>query len=304
MPPLDPLLCAGIVLLGAVVGFLSGLFGVGGGFLVTPMLSILGVPMNVAIGSSLSQMIGTGTTATLRHWKESAVDVKLAVILLGGTVGGVEIGAEILQHLKDLGRITFFHHETEWVWFVPMCSFVVILLVVGVTTLVESLGAHRVISDGGTVPRRVGRGLLNRVHLPPMVTLAGTEGKPVSLLLLIYIGFVIGVTKGFLGLGGGILFVPVLIYWVGTSTRMAVGTSLLVVVLSSVSGTLSHGFRDNVSLELVMLILVSSTVGASLGAALHHRLKAHHVRLYFSFVLLAVLAVIAVKMLAEFGAFG
>jgi hypothetical protein len=260
--------------------------------------------MNVAIGSSLSQMIGTGTTATLRHWKESAVDVKLAVILLGGTVGGVEIGAEILQHLKDLGRITFFHHEMEWVWFVPMCSFVVILLVVGVTTLVESLGAHRVISDGGTVPRRVGRGLLNRVHLPPMVTLAGTEGKPVSLLLLIYIGFVIGVTKGFLGLGGGILFVPVLIYWVGTSTRMAVGTSLLVVVLSSVSGTLSHGFRDNVSLELVMLILVSSTVGASLGAALHHRLKAHHVRLYFSFVLLAVLAVIAVKMLAEFGAFG
>jgi uncharacterized membrane protein YfcA len=210
----------------------------------------------------------------------------------------------LLDHFKHLGQVVVFGRAVDWVWLVPMACFVVLLAGLGVGTLIESYAMHRTVSNGGAVRRRVGRGIFNRLLFPPTATLAGTEGRPVPLLVLIYLGFGIGVLQGLLGIGGGIIFVPALIYWIGCSTRMAVGTSLFVVVLSSVAGTVAHGFRGNVDLALVALILVSSTAGAYLGAALHHRLKAHHVRLYFSFVLLAALAVIVVKMLAQFGAFG
>lgn len=301
MPPLTVLIAGGVILLGAVVGFLSGLFGVGGGFLLTPMLSIaFGVAMPVAVGSSLCQMIGTGITATLRHWKESIVDVKLALILLGGTVGGVEIGAELLKTLEDIGTTTLFAKTVRWDWLVPMCAFIVLIAGIGVATLVESLAHRRAVSSGVPVARRVGRGLFNRVLFGPTAVLAGTEGRPVPLLVVVYLGFGVGVLQGFLGVGGGIIFVPALIYWLGCSTRMAVGTSLFVIVLSSIWGTVTHALDGNVSLRLVALILVSSTVGAAAGAAVHHRLQAHQIRLYFVPVLFAALAVIVVKMLVVF----
>lgn len=304
MPELTVLLAGGIILLGGVIGFLSGLFGVGGGFLLTPMLNIaFGVPMNIAIGSSLCQMIGTATTATFRHWKESSVDVKLAFVMLGGAIGGVEVGARSLQHCKHLGVVRVFGRDFEWVWLVPMSIYVVLLLVMGIGILKESLGVHRKAAGGGRTRNRVGRGVLNRMHLPPMMAPVGTEGKPVPLIPVVLLGFGIGVMQGFLGLGGGIVLFPMLIYWVGCSTRMAVGTSLFVVVLSSIAGTVAHGVRGNISLSLVALILVSSTVGAYLGAALHHRLKAHHIRMYFSYVLFAALAVIIVKVLVRLGLF-
>ena len=137
-----------------------------------------------------------------------------------------------------------------------------------------------------------------------MTTFAGTEGAPAPLLAVIAIGFLVGVIKGFLGVGGGVLLMPALIYGVGCSTRMAVGTSLAVVVLSSVAGTVTHGVRGNVSLTLVSLILISSTTGAGVGALYHHKIKPHQVRLYFSFVLLATFIVIAATLAHRFGLFG
>ena len=305
MPELNVILVIGIILLGGGIGFLSGLFGVGGGFLLTPLLNIaFGVPMQIAIGSGLCQMIGTATTATLRHWKDSAVDVKLALIILGGMVGGVEVGAQLLEKLEHLGGVSVLGRDVEWVWLVPMCVFVVLLLIIGAGTLRESFSTHRKARDGGEVVRRVGRGLFNRIPLPPRSRLAGTEGKPVPLIPVIYLGFCIGVMNGFLGLGGGVIVVPTLIYWVGCSTRVAVGTSLLLVVASAMAGTVSHALRDNVSLTLVVLLLTSSTIGAYLGAIVHHRVKTYRIRLYFSFVVFGSLAVIVVKMLSRFGLLG
>lgn len=305
MPELNVILVIGIILLGGGIGFLSGLFGVGGGFLLTPLLNIaFGVPMQIAIGSGLCQMIGTATTATLRHWKDSAVDVKLALIILGGMVGGVEVGAQLLEKLEHLGRVSVLGRDVEWVWLVPMCVFVVLLLIIGAGTLRESFSTHRKARDGGDVVRRVGRGLFSRIPLPPRSRLAGTEGKPVPLIPVIYLGFCIGVMNGFLGLGGGVIIVPTLIYWVGCSTRVAVGTSLLLVVASAMAGTVSHALRDNVSLTLVVLLLTSSTIGAYLGAIVHHRVKTYRIRLYFSFVVFGSLAVIVVKMLSRFGLLG
>jgi len=305
MPELNAILVFAIILLGGGIGFLSGLFGVGGGFLLTPLLNIaFGVPMQIAIGSSLCQMIGTAATAAIRHWKDSAVDVKLALVLLGGTIGGVELGARLLEKLEHLGSVNVLGHDVEWVWLIPMSVFVVLLLVIGIGTLRESFSTHRTAKNGGEVVRRVGRGLFNRIPIPPMVRFAGTEQKAVSLVPVVYLGFGIGVMQGFLGLGGGVIIVPTLIYWVGCSTRMAVGTSLLVIVASSMAGTVSHALRDNVSLTLVVLLLTSSTVGAYLGAIVHHRLEAYRVRLYLSFVLFAALTLIVVKMLSRFGLLG
>ena len=305
MPEFTPIVVTGIILLGGVIGFLSGLFGVGGGFLLSPMLNIVfGIRMPVAIGSGLCQMIGTATTAMLRHWKNAAVDVKLAAIMLGGSIVGVEFGARALEALKHAGAVTLFGQALAWDWLVPMCSYVVLLLLIGVTTFRESLGTGRHARITGTVKRRVGRGLFNRVAMPPMLPLAATEGKPVALVPVILLSVFIGALSGFLGIGGGVVIVPILIYWVGTSTRFAVGTSLLVILINAVIGTVAHALRDNVSLTLVCLLLVSSTLGASLGAALHHRLKAHQVRLYLSLLLFVSVAVILGRMLAEFGVFG
>jgi len=303
MPELTPLITCCIIVLGGAIGFLSGLFGVGGGFLLTPMLNIaFGVPMQIAIGSSLCQMIGTAATATIRHWKDSAVDVKLALLMLGGMIGGVEVGARLLEKLEQLGNVSILGRDVEWVWLIPMSIFVVLLLVIGIGTLKESLSTHRTAKGGGEVVRRVGRGLFNRIPIPPMAALAGTEGRAVPLIPVVCLSFGIGITQGFLGLGGGIVIVPTLIYWVGCSTRAAVGTSLLLIVAGAIAGTVSHALRDNVSLTLVVLLLTSSTVGAYLGAMVHHRLKAYHIRLYLSFVLFAALLVILIKMvLVKFG---
>ncbi len=304
MPELTIPLAGGIILLGAVVGFLSGLFGVGGGFMLTPMLNIaFGIPMNIAVGSGLAQMIGTGTTATLRHGKESTVDVKLALILLGGTVGGIELGTELLEKLDHLGNAAIFSRHVPWLWVVTMSAFVVVLGGVGVVTLVESWHHQRRVSEGEEVPRRVGRGLFSRALFPPLTTLSATEGRPAPLLAIVVLGLAVGVLQGLLGIGGGVVFIPALIYLLGCSTRAAVGTSLLVVTLGSVAGTITHGLRGNVDLGLVALILLSSTAGAAFGAAIHHRITPARIRLYFSLVLLLTLVVIVAKMLHEFGVF-
>jgi uncharacterized membrane protein YfcA len=136
-----------------------------------------------------------------------------------------------------------------------------------------------------------------------MIQLAGTEGKPVGLIPVVYVSVLIGIMSGFLGIGGGVVVVPILIYWLGTSTRVAVGTSLLLILINSLFGTVAHAVSGNVSLPLVALILVSSTAGASFGAAVHHRLRSHHIRLALAGVLFFAFVVIVIKMLHCFGAF-
>lgn len=304
MPEFTPLVVAGIILLGGVIGFLSGLFGVGGGFLLTPMLNIaFDIPFKIAVASGLCQMIGAATTAMLRHWKNSAVDVKLAVIMLGGIILGANVGARLLVGLDALGEVSAFGNRVPWAWLIPMSMFVVLLLIIGVGTFRESMSSRRKARENGAATSRVGRGLFNRWHLPPMVSLAGTEGKPTAVVPIVYLAFLTGLLNGFLGLGGGVVIVPVLIYWVGCSTRIAVGTSLLLIVIGSISATVSHAVLGNVNLTLVALLLVSSTAGAYLGASVHHRLKPHHVRLYLSYILFLSLAVILWKILYRFGLF-
>jgi len=289
---------AGIILLGGVIGFLSGLFGVGGGFLLTPMLNIVfGIPMLVAVGSSLCQMIGTATTATMRHWKRSAVDAKLFFIMSGGMISGVMVGVEIGEALKGLGEVTVFSAPVPWSWLVPMCCFVVLLTIIGGWTLHESLSTRRKVASGDDAPER--RGLFTRLPIPPMTQLDTTTGRAVSLPAVAYLGFGTGMLQGLLGVGGGVVIVPALIYWVGSRTRTAVGTSLLVIIVSSIAGTIRHGIAGNVHLGLVALMLISSTTGASLGAALGHRIKSHSLRMNFALVVLVALIVIVAKMLVR-----
>ncbi|HUV39542.1 MAG TPA: sulfite exporter TauE/SafE family protein [Planctomycetota bacterium] len=298
MPEFTPITVVCIILLGGAIGFLSGLFGVGGGFLLTPLLNIaFGIPFRIAVGSGLCAMIGTGTTAMLRHWKNSAVDVKLALIMLGGIIVGSNVGARLLVDLDLLGDVCVLGAAVPWAWLIPMGAFVVLLVVIGVGTFRESLATHRKTRRNETVQRRVGRGLFNRRQLPPMVRFAATEGKPTALLPIVYLALLVGLLNSFLGLGGGVIIVPALIYWVGSSTRLAGGTSLLLIVLSALSGTVSHALLGDVHLPLVLLLLVSSTAGASFGAVVHHRMKAHTIRLYLSYILFLALAIILVKIL-------
>ena len=295
----------GIIVLGGVVGFLSGLFGVGGGFLLTPMLNIVfSVPMKIAIGSDLAQMIGTATTGAMRHRKEASIDVKLSLIMLGGTAAGVELGEQILQNLKLMGDVTLLGQVVKLVWLVPMLLYMVLLAIMGVSVFIESARASRIAAGGGTPQRRVGRGFFSRIHLPPMVRLEGTEGRTVPLFIIVYVAFAVGVLTGFMGIGGGIVYVPVLIYGIGCSTRMAIGTSLLVVLAGATFGTIQHALHYSVSLRLVMFIMVPGTIGACFGASLHHRLKPYHLRLYLSLLFFGALGVILLKMLHKFGAFG
>jgi hypothetical protein len=270
-----PALLCSLAAMGLAVGVLTGLFGVGGGFIITPLMNLLlGIPYSCAVGSSLSFTIGTSAAGAMRHQRLGNVEPKSVVILAGASVPGAVLGAMLheglLNWLTRSGRDDF----------TPTMHglFVVVLL----------LTAWLVVR--GPIRDEEGFSLLQRLPLPPHVHLPGANLAHVSLLGLCLAGWGIGVMKGLLGIGGGVLFMPLLLVVVGLGVHQAVGTSLGVVLFSSIAGTVRHAAFGNVNLWVVMALLVGSTIGIQVGAWLCHRLRAERICRYFTIILLLVAA--------------
>ena len=290
-----------LVILGFIIGILSGLFGVGGGFLLTPMLNIVfNIPYNIAVGSSLCQMIGTATAASLKYGNYGNIDYRLATFSLIGAIGGIEIGARLLMFLKNSGTIIIHQHSVSRMYIWVNLTYVFLLSSVGICMFIESRKAKKRTSKEEIIETKLTR-RINRIKIRPNISLPISGIKSISIWIMVILGFVVGMLSGFLGVGGGFIITPSLIYLIGISTNIAVGTSLFQIVFASGYGTLTHFFKGNVNFTLVICVLCGSLIGAQLGAKLNKSLRGAYVRYYFSWVIFVAIGMILVKLLVNLG---
>ena len=293
--------CIGFTGIGFVIGVLSGLFGVGGGFLLVPLLNVVfNIPYNIAIGSSLLQMVGTATASTLKHRGYGHIDYKLAGFILIGSIVGVELGARVLMWLKKIGTImihgTSINKMDLWINIV----YVILLSLVGISMFLESKKAKKREPRGGVVDTIFSQKIQN-VKIPPLISLPISNIEYISIYYLIVLGFGVGIFSGLLGIGGAFILNPILIYLIGVPTSVAIGTSLFQTIFVSGYGALTHFFKGNVDFVLVACILTGSIIGSQLGARIHNNIRGAHVRYYFSLLIFFTAGIILIKLLFEIG---
>jgi len=279
----------GALLIGASIGVLTGLFGVGGGFLITPILNIvLGVPMPVAVGTGAMQILGVTTSGLYARRRESKTDFKMAVMLFGGNYVGVQLGADALTALGRLGQWAIRGREVAAVDLVILSVFLVLLTAITIY-LVQDSRKH---GDAGEARA----GWLSRVKAPPYTAFQTLDQIHLSIPALTTMGLGLGFLTGLLGIGGGVVLVPALLYVVGMPMHAASATSLAMVWLTSFLATITHTRLGNTDLALAIPLLVGGTLGVQVGAALCIRLRARLLKRYFSLVVLAAALIVAIKL--------
>jgi uncharacterized membrane protein YfcA len=266
-----------LVAVGFAVGILGGFFGVGGGFIAGPMMFLSGVPMNFVVGTDLAHMTGKSIVAARRHRSLGHVDVKLGLLLVIGTIPGVEIGARVIEYLESVGAVDD----------VIGIAYVVILVFISGFTFWESvralrmMGAHHNPAVEVVAFRRV-TAWVHNLHVPPMIELDRSGIHSISLWTVIGVGFLTGVLSGALGVGGGFVRMPLLVYAIGVPTHIAVGTDLFEIVISAGFGTVTHALKGNVDVLMALVMQTGAAVGAQIGATLTRYFKGPRIRLMFS----------------------
>ena len=277
----------GVVVLGFSVGVLTGLFGVGGGFLLTPALKALfGVPYPVAVGTDLVQIFLTGTVSAYRHRRAGNVELRLGLVLGAGAVAGAEVGLRIQNALESMGEVSAFGSGITLLDLVLGALFVVLLASVAVMIWRETRSGA-----GDGVDTRVARAL-RRIRLRPVIALPRSDVADISVWVPVAMGFCVGILTGLMGVGGGFINFPLLIYVLGVPTHVAIGTSALQVLLASGYGALRHGGQGHVELLLVVLLTAGSVLGVQVGVRLARRFQGPRIRRLFAAVLLLGIATI------------
>lgn len=290
---INPLLLAGI---GFLVGILGGFFGVGGGFLAGPFMFWAGVPTNFVVGTDLAHMTGKSMVALRRHRALGHVDAKLGFLMLGGTILGVEGGARIIEALEAAGSVDQ----------VIGYTYVVILLIISAFTAFESVRALRMIqTDRLDVKEALGfQAVAKRVrsiNIPPMISLPGSGIASISLWSIIGVGLVTGLLAGMLGVGGGFVRMPLLIYGLGIPTHIAVGTDLFEIMFSAGFGTLTHALKGNVDVMMALVMHTGAALGAQIGAISTRFFVGPRIRLLFSILPLVGAILVLVRLLTGSG---
>ena len=293
--------CIGFTGTGFIIGILSGLFGVGGGFLLVPLLNIIfNVPYNIAIGSSLLQMVGTSAASSLKHRGYGNIDYKLAGFAVIGSIVGVELGARVLMQLKSLGTITINSSNISTMDFWIDVIYIILLSLVGTSMFLESKKAKKRAPQGGMVKNLISQKIRN-VKIPPIISLPTSKIESISIWTLIFIGFGVGILSGLLGVGGGFIISPALIYLIGIPTSLAIGTGLFQIIFTSAYGAITHLLKGNIDFKLVACILIGSIIGSQLGARIHNNIRGAHVRYYFSLLVFFAAGIILIKFLFIMG---
>ena len=275
----------GVVLLGFAVGVLTGLFGVGGGFLLTPALKALfGVPYPVAVGTDLVQIFLTGTVSAYRHGRAGNVEWRLGLVLGAGGVAGAELGVRVQNALASIGEVGMSGSRVTLLDLVLGVLFVALLAAVAVLIWRET-------RSGGGVDTRVGRAL-RAVRLRPVIALPRSDLAGISVWVPLVMGLGVGVLTGLMGVGGGFVNFPLLIYVLGVPTHVAIGTSAVQVLLASGYGALRHAGQRHVELPLVLFLTAGSVLGVQVGVRLARRFRGPRIRRLFAGVMLLGIAVI------------
>ena len=275
--------------LGGVVGFLSGLFGVGGGFLMTPLLIMAGIPSTVAAASDSNQIVAASTSGTYAHWRLGNVDFKMGIILIVGGVLGGTMGVYLIKTLRALGNADF----------VIKITYVVMLGVIGGYMFVESLQSMRqkpVAEVKRTEPRKVSR--YNRlIQSLPYQMKFEKSGVILSPLMPLILGVFVGILAAIMGVGGGFIMVPVMVYMLRMPMHVVVGTSLFQILFTCINVTIMQAITNfTVDLVLALILLLGSTIGAQFGVRLSKRLKADQLKILLASIVLVVMVQMLVSL--------
>lgn len=282
---INPFLLAGI---GFIVGVLGGFFGVGGGFLAAPLMIWSGVPVNFVVGTDLAHMTGKSIVAARRHRGMGNVDLRLGALMVIGTAPGIELGAQLIEWLERIGSVER----------VVGLTYIIILTAIGLFTAWESVRALRIQRtdklDSDDVLSM--EGLAQRsplFRIPPMIKLPTSGVQEVSLWSILFVGFFTGLLAGFLGVGGGFIRLPMMVYILGIPTHVAVGTDLFEIVFSAGFGTITHALKGNVDIIIAMTMHTGAAIGAQIGAVGTRYFSGPTIRLAFSiFPLIAAILVL------------
>ncbi|MBN8999350.1 MAG: sulfite exporter TauE/SafE family protein [Rhizobiales bacterium] len=264
--------------LGAAVGFLSGLFGVGGGFLLTPLLIFTGIPPAVAVASTTAQVVASSSSAALSYWRRQLIDLKLAAVLVVAGVFGSAIGVAIFGLLRRLGQLDL----------LIAFGYVTLLGTVGVLMLTESVRSILNARRGRPAPlRRPGQH--NWVHRLPFKMRFPRSKLYLSVIPVLALGAGIGILGSLLGIGGGFILVPAMIYLLRVPTNIVVGTSLIQMVgTMAVATILQSGTNHSVDGILALILMVGGVIGAQFGARIGAQLRGDHMRALLGLLVLAV----------------
>ncbi|MEW6368071.1 MAG: sulfite exporter TauE/SafE family protein [Acidobacteriota bacterium] len=272
-----------LVLVGFTVGTVGGFIGVGGGYMVTPALIVFGFPGYMASGIDMTHIAGKGLVSTVRHRQLGNIDWTMALSMVAGTMLGVELGVRLLVYFKKLGLSSI----------VLLMTSVVVMFGIFLYTQIETHRAHRKIEQMARDGKKVGRELqtsslpkfFQNIPLAPIVR-CRTARVVVSMWVIVVVGIVTGVLAGFLGVGGGFIRVPALVYIVGSSTHIAVGTDLVEIVFSGGYGALRHSIEGHVDMMAVLFMICGAMLGAQFGSIATSFVRGPAIRYILSYSLI------------------
>ncbi|NKX43357.1 sulfite exporter TauE/SafE family protein [Roseicyclus persicicus] len=275
--------------LGGLVGILSGMFGVGGGFLITPLLFFVGIPPAVAVATSTNQIVASSVSGVLAHLKRKTVDLKMGSVLLAGGLVGTAVGVQVFAALARLGQVDLL---------VQLC-YVVFLGVIGALMLVESLrAARRARRPGAPQPGpRKARGWLQML---PFKMRFRTSGLYISVIPPLLVGAFVGLLAAIMGVGGGFVMVPAMIYLLGMPTKVVVGTSLFQIIFVTGAATVMHATTNySVDMILALLLILGGVIGAQVGTRIGVKMKAENLRILLALMVLLVCGRLALDLVLE-----
>lgn len=278
-----------LLAMGGAVGFLSGLFGVGGGFLITPLLIFYNIPPAVAVATGANQIIASSLSGMLAHFKRRTVDVRLGTVLLAGSVVGALLGVIVFAWLRELGQLDL----------IVSLLYVVFLGVIGGLMLLESLRAMR--------RNRLGRPVAMRkpgqhywVHGLPLKMRFRQSKIFLSVLPILALGGFVGFLSSIMGVGGGFIMVPAMIYLLKVPTNIVIGTSLFQVVFTAAFTTISHAVANQtVDIVLAAILMAGGVAGAQWGAKIGRRLKGEQLRALLGLLVMSVCLRLAFDLFVE-----
>ena len=288
---ISPFLLAGI---GFLVGLLGGFFGVGGGFLAGPMMLLLGVPGNFVVGTDLAHMTGKSIVAARRHRVLGHVDLKLGVLMIAGTMIGIEIGAQVIEYLDTLAEGVL-ESVLSWVY-------LTLLLMISALVFAEGFRATRVevkesLDSSETLAIQSLARRVQSIRVPPMIKLPDSGIESISLWPILIVGLATGFLAGMPGVGGGFIRMPALVYILGVPTHVAVGTDLFEIVFSAGYGTLTHALKGNVDILMALVMQTGAAIGAQMGALGTRYVSGPRLRIAFAFLPLLGALLLIVEML-------
>ena len=288
---------AGLVILGVGGGVIGGFFGMGGAWMVTPGLNILGFPMAFAIGTDIAHMAGKSLISTMRHGKFGNVDYKLGLVMLVGTVVGFEVGAQMIMWLERIGIVG---PVVRWMYLVLLA---LIAWMVFADIAKKKRKEQEAIAAGREVDK-LATGIewhksLHKIRIPPMVHFHAAQ-ITCTAWLPILVSFFTGWLAGILGIGGGLIRMPALIYLVGCPTHVAVGTDLFEVAISGLYGAASYTWKGRTELVAAIIMLVGAAIGAQVGSVATKYIKGYGIRVVFGLAVIGCFISVLLKLIPTY----